>query len=534
MNTKATYQSYRSTGAFASIVLDYLDQKESLKQFYAFSPDADGIHQAIAQKKDAPINRSLLVKALQDQYLTLSASEKTKKNIECLKDTQTFTICTAHQPNLFTGHLYFIYKIVHAIKLADHLNKTTAGAYFVPVFYMGTEDADLQELGQVQLNGRHYQWLTDQQGAVGRMQVDKSLIQIIEQMEGQLAVEPFGHDLVSTIRAIYTLGKTIEQATFELVNHLFADFGLVVLLPDRAMLKQQAQSMFRKELQEGFSQKAIQQTAAGFPKEYGLQAKGRSINLFYLKDQLRQRIEATETGFTVVNTDIAFSPTAILKELEDFPERFSPNVILRPVFQELILPNVAFIGGGGELAYWLGLKPVFESAGVDFPVLLLRNSFLLLPHTTARQIEKLSFQSADFFKPLTVLEHELVNRDTQLSLSLEKEKSAIMAQYQIIKTLATKVDVSLQKHIESLQAGALKKIEAVEKKMLRAEKRKFEVQLKKIQRIRHQFFPHGMLQERVDNFSPFYAKWGPDFIKQIYQHSLVNDSLFCIIEAMDA
>lgn len=530
LNTKATYHSYRSTGAFTSIVLDYIEQQESLRDFFAFPPNIEGIQQAIAQKRTAAINRPLLVQALQAQYQDVPAHTKTTENIERLKDSQTFTICTAHQPNIFTGHLYFIYKIVHAIKLADHLNETIAGSYFVPIFYMGSEDADLQELGQIQLNGVHYQWATNQQGAVGRMQVDKSLIQIIDQLESQLTAETYGPNLISIIRSVYTLGKTIEQATFELVNHLFTEFGLVVLLPDRALLKKQAHAIFAKELQEQFSHNAVQQTTAQFPKEYAAQAIGRSINLFYLKDNLRQRIEATPTGFSVVNTDITFSQTAILKELDNFPERFSPNVVLRPVFQELILPNVAFIGGGGELAYWLKLKGVFEAAGVDFPVLLLRNSFSLLDNLAIHQMEQLSLDCIDFFKPIAVLENQLVKRDSALVLNLNKQKEAILEQYQAIKLQATKVDMSLQKHIEALQVNALHKIDAVEKKMLKAEKKKFEAQIRKIQTLKNQFFPNGVLLERVDNLLPYYAKWGADFIQLIYQHSLINESSFCIIE----
>ena len=482
----------------------------------------------------ATINRSLLVQALQEQYQDVSAHSKTKDNIERLKDSQTFTICTAHQPNIFTGHLYFIYKIVHAIKLADHLNETIAGSYFVPVFYMGSEDADLQELGQIQLNGLHYQWATDQQGAVGRMQVDKSLIQIIDQLESQLLVETFGPNLISIIRSVYTLGKSIEQATFELVNHLFADLGLVVLLPDRALLKKQAHVIFAKELQEQFSHKAVQQTTAQFPKEYAAQTIGRPINLFYLKDNIRQRIEATPTGFSVVNTDISFSSTAILEELENFPERFSPNVVLRPVFQELILPNVTFIGGGGELAYWLKLKRVFQAVGIDFPVLLLRNSFLILEDAAVAQIEQLSLDCIDFFQPLAVLENQLVKRDSSMVLNLNKEKEAIIEQYQTIKAHATKADRSLQKHIEALQVNALQKIEAVEKKMLKAEKKRFESQIRKLQKVKDQVFPNGVLQERAENMLPYYARWGADFIQLIYRYSLTHESSFCIIEEITA
>jgi uncharacterized protein YllA (UPF0747 family) len=164
----------------------------------------------------------------------------------------------------------------------------------------------------------------------------------------------------------------------------------------------------------------------------------------------------------------------------------------------------------------------------------LINSFLLLDNVAVHQMEQLSLDCIDFFQPIAILEIQLVKRDSALVLNLNKEKEAILEQYQAIKLQATKVDRSLQKHIEALQVNALHKIEAVEKKMLKAEKKKFEAQIRKIQTLKNQLFPNGVLQERVDNLSPYYAKWGADFIQLIYQYSLTTESTFCIIEEKTA
>src|SRR4029077_7024880 len=136
----------------------------------------------------------------------------------------------------------------------------------------------------------------------------------------------------------------------------------------------------------------------------------REINLFYLKDDMRERLEQKNGGYAVNNTDIFFSGDALEKELTDFPERFSPNVILRGLFQETILPNIAFVGGGGELAYWLELKPLFEHYSVPFPVSILRNSFLVLNAEQDKLAHKLGFDFSELFKTEVILQGELVKK----------------------------------------------------------------------------------------------------------------------------
>ena len=363
-------------------MVDYIAGNEKIRDYYSHRPDIDGIKLAIADKKKSTLNRELLHSELVKQYRGLVTSDKVSNNIVSLLNENTFTICTAHQPNIFTGHLYFIYKIVHAIKLADELNDTLKEDHFVPVYYMGSEDADLNELGEVTIDGEKHQWQTTQKGAVGRMKIDNAFLSLIENISLQLSNSLYGAEVMDRVRNIYTLDKTIQQATFELVNELFSNYGLIVFIPDNFLFKKACTSVFKKELTEQFSHKIIADTVAVFPSEYKIQASGRPLNLFYLKDDIRDRIEKSEQGFLVRHTNIQFTEKEILNELALFPDRFSPNVILRPLMQEILLPNVAFIGGGGELAYWLELKKIFDIVKTPFPVLILRNSFAIIDANT--------------------------------------------------------------------------------------------------------------------------------------------------------
>ncbi len=530
MNFKSTLTTYEQTGFFSKFVLDYLKGGEQLKPFYKYPVSIDGIRAAIADRKKYPGNRALLVAELQKQYRGITLSAKQQFNLAQLNQPDTYTITTAHQPNLFTGHLYFIYKILHAIKLCDKLIAEIPEHHFVPVFYMGSEDADLEELGHVTINGIKHEWQTEQTGAFGRMVIDKALIKILDTLAGELTIHPFGAEIVDQMKACYTDGLTIEQATFKLINNLFGEYGLIVFLPDNPALKGAFIPIVEKELKEQFSYKMVADTVADFPAKYKVQAGGRALNLFYLNGNRRDRIEKHENRYTIMDTGINLSPAEILLELKTNPERFSPNVILRPVFQEMILPNIVFIGGGGEVAYWLELKKVFDAVQVPFPVIVLRNSILVVEKKVSEKWRALGFSNTDLFKPEQDLMKLLVKRDSAVQLNLEKEKQGIHTFYTQIKSTAGAVDTTLQKHVAALEKQALTRIEALEKKMLRAEKRKFEAQQRQLNKLKTQLFPHQSLQERVENLMPFYAKWGNGFIKHIYENSLGLEQDFVILE----
>lgn len=530
MNFTTTQTAYSKTGFFSKMVQDYLGQVKQLEPFYAHPVSLDGIKAAIKDRKNYSTNRALLAEELKKQYQHIPVSKELEKNINRLLSENTFTITTAHQPNIFTGHLYFIYKILHAIKLAEYLKVAIPASDFVPVFYMGSEDADLDELGHVYINGVKHEWKTDQTGAVGRMKVDKALIKIPDEIAGEITIHPYGKDIIHLMKNCYTDGATIEQATLKMVNELFGEYGLIVLLPDNAALKRSFNPVVEKELTEAFSHKIVEETAATFPKEYKVQASGRELNLFYLKDSSRERIEKKNARYSIINSQFSFSEPEMLQELEDHPERFSANVILRPVFQEMILPNIAFIGGGGEIAYWLELKKVFEAVHVPFPVLVLRNSFLIAEKNHSTTVKKLGFTVNDLFKSEQDLLNELVKRESTLQLILDKEKRTLQEFYTNLKATSGAIDITLVKHTEALHKKALDKLEALEKKMLRAEKRKFEAQQRQLHKLKEQLFPHGSLQERIENFMPFYAKWGKAFINVLYKNSLALEQQFVLID----
>lgn len=519
---------YASTNQFSKIVLDYLQDENVLKPFYTAAPTIASVQQAIEQKKEQPIDRQTLVQVLQQQYKSLEDTTAVQLNIKSLLQPNTFTVCTAHQPNLFTGPLYFIYKILHTIQLAQQLSQQLPQYNFVPFFYMGSEDADKEELLHTYVQGKKYEWQTAQTGAVGKMVIDKDLVALVDEMSGQLLVHPFGKEVVALLKDAYSVGVTIQQATLRMVHALFGKWGLVVLIADNGELKRSMIPVFEDDLFQQQPSQVVETTVQKLGEHYNVQANPRDINLFYLKDNIRERIVKKEDHYCVNHTDIRFSEAELRATLREQPELFSPNVILRGLYQETILPNVAFIGGGGEVAYWLQLKDLFAHYNIPFPLLVLRNSFLVIERKWQQKLDKLKLDLPQLFLPQIEILNALIEATGQRP-QLNGELQQLSMLYDGLKSTATSVDITLQQHVEALKVQALNKLQILEKKMLRAERNKHQAVSRQIEAFKAELFPRNGLQERVENFATFYAKWGPQFIDALLEHSLGLEQRFTLL-----
>ena len=554
MKFNATPISYRSTGLFSALINDYIETKGTAQSFVNYAASKEGYKKAIEQRASFPTNRKVLVEVLQNQYTQLAKevndasvlnnnnnnalnnSLNTKEafklvndNVNLLSKENTYTVTTAHQPNIFTGPLYFFYKILHTIQLAAELKKQFPQHNFVPVYYMGSEDADLQEVGSYNLAGEAYQWNTKQKGAIGRMKVDDELIKLLQNLEGYWLVQPAGKEALQVLKQAYQKGKTISEATLALVHAFFGKYGLVVLQPDDTKLKSLFIEVMEKELRTGFSQKAIQPTKEKLASTYHVQSDGRDLNLFYLKENTRARIDKQGASYIVVDANISFTEEEIVKELHAHPDRFSPNVILRGVYQETILPGIAFIGGGGELAYWMELKNVFNEVKVHYPILQLRNSFMFMNEKQTAHWNSLGFSLEDLFKPMLELELDYVKNQTKENLALTNHIASLNDLYASIQQDVIKIDTSLGDHAKNLSVQAQKKLALLEKKMIRAEKRKQQTSIDRIKAIKGSLFPKNSLQERVENFSEWVGAHGWDWVEAVLENSTTLNPSFTII-----
>ncbi|MEY3159879.1 MAG: bacillithiol biosynthesis cysteine-adding enzyme BshC, partial [Bacteroidota bacterium] len=443
MTSHCTYINYQNTNSFSDLIYDYLQGKDSLKKVYQHEPTLDGVKAAIQSRKAFVNNRGLLHEVFSEAYINAQVSAVQQANIELLKDENTFTVCTAHQPNIFTGYLYFIYKTAHIIAISKKLKSVLPEYNFVPVFYMGSEDNDFEELSKFKMNGKTFQWHSDQKGAVGRMKVDKGLLGLVQDVEKELGHLPFGPALMDIIKQAYAKGQDIAGATFSILNALFASEGLLVLQPDHAGLKATIKHIIKDDLLHQSAEKIVGQTNQELENNYKLQVNPRPVNLFYLRDGIRNRIEKRGNVYTVDDTVIKFTETEILQELEENPDRFSPNVILRGIYQETILPNILFVGGGSEVAYWMQLKALFQHYKVPFPVLILRNSFMLMDRLQEHKLNELQLSPADLFKEEIELSNEYVQKLAGKSIDLKAEEEESKKLFQQLKQVAGSIDKTL-------------------------------------------------------------------------------------------
>lgn len=490
----------------------YATEAEILRPFYKHSVNIATFDTIIQEKSKANIDRATLVEVLNEQYNTIETTAAVRKNIAALAAENTFTVITAHQPSLFTGPLYFIYKTISAINLAEQLNKKYPHYHIVPVFWLGSEDHDFEEISYAHLFGKKLIWQNDETGATGMMST-ASLAPVLTTLKTILGNSDKAQKIYSIIEDCYTTHSTYATATFAFINALFQQYGLVVLLANHPKLKRVFSPVLQAELLEQPSvnhvTSAIQQKEAAGLKG---QAHPRDINLFYMKQGIRERIVLEDGIYKVLNTTYTFDKTEMLTELQNHPERFSPNVILRPLFQEYILPNLAYIGGGGELAYWMERLTQFEHFGVAFPMLVRRNSVLWIDKGSVKRLNKLGLTAANVFQDVEVLVKTYVRQQATQSLNLVESKAAVVALYQNILEKATLIDKTLAKSVLAEKTKQLKVIQQLENRLMRAEKRKYDTAIKQLRNLKDKLFPNNGLQERHDNFLAFYLKYGDDFI----------------------
>lgn len=534
---EGTFIDYANTNYFSKIALDYIRGADALRPYYAHRPDMEGIEAAMAARKDFPADtRRVLVENMRAHYegnseLAAHRFDKVWQNIAALSSENTFTVTTAHQPNIFGGPLYLIYKILHVIQLSDRLNEKykSANKHFVPFYYMGSEDADLEEIGQMQVNGKKYVWQTKQTGPVGRMVVDQPLLDLINELEGQVGVGLYGPEYIRILRDCYKEGQLIQEATFTFIHRLFGRYGLLILMPDDRKLKQVFEPIVLKELREGFSHSALETTASNIEKAgYKVQTHGRPINLFYQHLHHRDRIIKEGELYYIEGQPRPKTRQEIETELREQAELFSGNVVLRGPFQETILPNIAFIGGGGELAYWLEMKGVYEAAGIPYPVLLLRNSFLLLRPGQDALIRKLNLQPAELFLPLhKILDQLLAKKGAVIDLS--QELSELNKLYEKMQQKAAGADPTLATHTQAIGKAAQNKAARLVTKISAAQRRRLKIESEQISKLKESLFPGGSLQERTENIAGFYAAYGPLIFDLIKAQSLTLEQQFGIL-----
>ena len=501
----------------------------ALRPFYKYDVNLEAFAQVIQDKKKKAINRQALIEVLAEQYQELSPSEATLKNIQALGQDNTFTVVTAHQPSLFTGPLYYIYKVISAINLAEQLRRRYPTQNFVPVFITGGEDHDFEEVNHLHLFGKTISWQNAESGPVGMMKTD-SLQPVLAEVKEVLGDSERAGELYEILKASVEQHAQYSGAARHLTNELFKAYGLVIIDMNHRRFKQLFIPYIKEEILEQPSKALVEKAQSELEKAgFSGQAYPREINFFYLQPGQRERIVEEAGRFRVLNTELSFSREELLQEIEQHPERFSPNVVMRPIFQEAILPNLAYIGGGGELAYWLERKSQFEHFGLNFPMLVRRNSVLFIDGGNAKRLEKLNLSVADIFRDIEELVKAYVHENTENEISLAEEKVQLEAIFKQVERKAGEVDPTLVKAFAAEGARQMNSLQQLETKLMRAEKQRHDTAINQMRALKEKLFPGNGLQERYDNFMGFYLKYGRGFFEVLKENLDPMESTFTVV-----
>lgn len=493
------------TGLFSPLFLDYLDRKEATTALYNVFPTLENFETLIEQRRFDENKRQVLVDVLAAQYQGIETKAAVDKNIRLLSQDNTYTVTTGHQLNLMTGPLYFIYKIVSTINLAKQLRTRYPAVNIVPIFWMASEDHDFEEINHFVFDGKKYTWETDQKGAVGAFLLDKGFKDLLAQM-------PFVPDF---LREAYTSSACLAEAVRRYVHYLFGDEGLVVVDGNNVQLKSLFAPIIKDDLLHQHANALVQQQSEKIEKlGYKLQISPREVNFFYCNKGLRERILVHEETYRVINSDIIWTKESLLKELDQHPERFSPNVVMRPLYQEYILPNIAYLGGPAEVVYWFQLTPVFAFYQVDYPSVMPRNFSLILPKAVAMKVNKLGLSEGDLFKPFDDLRISYATSNAAQDISLASERERLEELMGLIATKAERYEPSLVYATNAAKVRGLKILEQLATKFRKAEEVKQHLAIRQLKEIKEALFPGGVPQERKINFLNFFLD-DPHFIEQL-------------------
>lgn len=497
---------------FSPLVKDYLKGDKKLESLYAFPPTLSGLGDALHDRKFPSDSRKILVDVLTSQHAALGKiNPAVQENITRLNDTNTFTVTTGHQICLMTGPLYFIFKIASTIKLARQLQSQFPDKQFVPVYWAATEDHDFEEIQSIFLNDKKYTWQPPQpvSGATGRISTE-GIDNFFAELESAEGEKISYNRIYQVFKDAWIRQPNLSAAIRKAVHDLFGHLGILCIDADDKCLKHSCASWIEKELKEQFSFSAVQENmdklhAAG----YKSQIEPREINLFYLIDNLRERIIKLDNGtWAVNNSDIRFTKNELHDELKNHPERFSPNVVLRPLYQEAILPNLAYVGGPAEIAYWLQLKKIFDITGIDFPVLIPRDGFLFASKKDIERFEKLGFTAEDMLRTAEENLRIFVERTQGKSLSIEQEKQALQDIFITLKQRYKNADNNATFSFSATEKKLEKELEKLGKKAKKFAGKKDTETSAFLHSIHEKWFPEGTLVERKKSIIEYWGLLG--------------------------
>lgn len=492
---------------FSSVLIrDLVAEKSAISSFISRPFSTENLHQQAQEKVFDAERRTVLVQQLIAQNAGVSLSNQTHENIELLKQSNSFTITTGHQLNLWTGPLYSIYKVAQVVSLCREAQAKDPANHYIPVFWMATEDHDFEEINHLHLFGKKIAWEKEgQENRIAGKIEPTAILPFLDEIAALFRTEEEKAE-IQRIANFYAESDNLAAATRKIMNHLFGEFGVVIIDGNDRELKKEFKPIVAKELKEGLVYKAVHTANEALEtKGYHTQVYLRNCNLFSIEsDGTRIRIGKEDNQF--YKEEIKVELEDLLAQLDENPASFSPNALMRPVYQELVLPNLAYIGGGGEIAYWMQLKGVFDALNMPFPMLRVRDSFVLLRARDLNTMDELGLSLVDLKRDLQDLVREMALEEVELELELREERVRLDELKKDLLVKAKVVGQGIEGLIEAEFSKMEKSLEKIETKLIKAEKSKHEQKANKIGKLQAKIYPEKGFQERFENFLPYFLE----------------------------
>ncbi len=522
-----------------NLFLDYIYEFENVQEYYKHNfrskDNYANLFKSISDsRKDKQHNLSAIIK---NQYSSLqNISNKTVRNIELIDKEKTIAVVTGQQLGMLGGPLYTVYKIITAIRLANQLTERYDEFKFVPVFWLEGDDHDFNEVRSINLFDNENQVINigykeeiiddDAKQSIGKINFDEALNEFFSKYESSLRDSDFKNELLTKLKECYQVGKSFKQSFKELIFWSFDEYGLVIFDPQDPQVKTLLKPIFQKEINDFtlHTQKLIQ-TSAKLEELYHAQVKVKPVNLFYHTDDGRFSVEPVDDVFKLRRKRKQFTKDEILAEIDASPERFSPNVLLRPICQDYLLPTGFYIGGPSEIAYFAQVSPLYDFYNIETPIIFPRSSATILEKNVASGLDKYDLSMNDIFLGLDELKEKVIASlsENNIEIAFEEASKEIELTFDKIKENLFAIDKTLVDSSGRYKDRIMSSIAELKSKATKAQETKHETTIRQLTRLSNLLYPLGNLQEREINFTYFYNKYGKDFIRKIYDDISVSE-----------
>lgn len=524
----------------------YLSDPVSLKRYY---PNVVEYPLEVSQFAPTVLeayktDRNALCDALRELNAGLGADGQTLKNIELLRQTDVVAVVTGQQAGLFGGPLYTLYKALSAIRLAEEL--TAAGQKAVPVFWMATEDHDLEEVSTTYfstgsaevLRTKYIPLKYGENSPVGNIEIDSSISRVIDQLFAKLPAKQFTSDIQAVLKGSWRDGSTFGKAFGETLTFLTSKFGLIILDPLSPALKRLAAPIYSEavvrsnEIVSAIVERDRDLAKSGYHSQ--VLADDEYFPLFWLDENRgRTALRKTASGtYKAKGQKGEFTRDGLLEIARNEPDRLSPGVMLRAVVQDYLLPTVAYFGGGAEISYFAQNSVVYETLGRPVTPIFHRQSFTIIEPRDRKTMEKLGLDFSDMFREqenITV-DWATANMDPETAGVFSSAEESINTELNRIDQRLAVVDPTLLDNLAKRRRKMIYHIGAIRKKTLMALARKNGDAERQISNLFSAIMPNGHLQERSINVFSFMNKYGPQFIDWVYDAVDLKDKRHRILD----